>query len=64
MIRYFEENRIFQLDTANTTYAFGFLGDFAPVQIYYGKRVSKLNCFPDDLENISRSFSAEEVKAG
>lgn len=60
MIRYFEENRIFQLDTANTTYAFGFLGDFAPVQIYYGKRVSKLNCFPDDLENISRSFSAEE----
>ena len=43
MIRYFEENRIFQLDTANTTYAFGFLGDFAPVQIYYGNRVSKLN---------------------
>lgn len=41
MITYNESDRILKLDTKNTSYAFGFLSDFALVHIYYGDFIKK-----------------------
>lgn len=62
MIRYFEDTKIFQLDTKNTTYAFGFLADFAPVHIYYGKKVRALHAFPQETVDkyAARCFHSVE----
>ena len=61
MIRYFEEKKYFQLDAQNTTYAFGFLTDFALAQIYYGKTVRDLGRFPENLDMAGRCLSAVEA---
>lgn len=61
MIRYFEDKKIFQLDTKNTTYAFGFLADFAPVHIYYGKKIRTLHALSQEtVDQYARCFHAVE----
>ncbi len=49
MISYNSEKKYFQIETKNTTYAFGFLTDFAPVNIYYGKKIKDISRFPVEL---------------
>jgi len=60
MITYNEKDRIFQLNTKNTTYAFGFLSDFALVHIYYGEFIKNVRFIPDELSYMERLGSATE----
>lgn len=40
MIKYDETNKIFYLNTQNTTYAFSIYNDILPVHLYWGKRIN------------------------
>ncbi len=69
MITYKAEQKVFKLDTKNTTYAFGFVTDFAPVHIYYGKKIRNINYWKELLPIHTRGFSAiesgmEDITAG
>lgn len=60
MITYNEKDRIFKLDTKNTTYAFGFLSDFALVHIYYGDFIKNVRFIPDEFSYMERLGSSTE----
>ncbi len=56
-IRFDEENRVFHLDTPNTTYIFGIHKKDVPVHIYYGKKISSDFSFSDVFIEDLYSFS-------
>lgn len=60
MISYNKKDRVFKLDTKNTTYAFGFASDFALVHIYYGKKIRSINYWRELLHIHRRGFSGIE----
>lgn len=60
MITYHRDKNYFQIDTKNTTYAFGMLRDIALVNIYYGKKIRDLSRYPDNLDPTGRALSAVE----
>lgn len=61
MIRFDKQNKIFYLDTLNTTYAFGVFEDKAVVHLYWGKKL--VNDLPQNIyaEWGKRSFSASDL---
>ncbi len=61
MINYDGEKQIFYLHTKNTTYAFGFVTDFALMHLYYGKRLEEITFYAEDYYNLIRNSSANET---
>lgn len=60
MITYQAEQKVFYLHTKNTTYAFGFMTDFALVHLYYGKRLEEVSFSAEDYLHFIRNCSANE----
>ncbi len=62
MITYNSEKKYFQIETKNTTYAFGFLTNSALVNMYYGKKIKDLSRFSADfMYPSSRCCDATEA---
>ena len=43
-IRFNEENKIFQINTANTTYMMGILSGKHLIHLYYGNKMEDMDC--------------------
>ena len=62
MIKFDEKNRIFYLETNNTSYIFGLLKDKHPVHIYWGSKIAEISSFEDAVPVDVRAFCTVDEK--
>ncbi len=61
MIHFDDKNKVFYLNSINTTYAIGLYKDTLPVHLYFGKKINKV---PDDWakDYLLRSLAADDLE--
>ncbi|MCH5197410.1 MAG: alpha-galactosidase [Oscillospiraceae bacterium] len=57
-VKYFEENRIFKLDSKNTSYVIKIFGEGYPLHLYFGAYIPDVNLTDFEKRNVYASFSA------